>query len=124
MKIKVNLSDIAGTSAAPCVAVRNHFRYDKSTGHRSNDRDGTMYTILLLSQQADKMNVLVSDNSFAVTQEKLDEHTKTLDFVLVGFEGLEITPYAKANSTLYSARADGIQIVGTVGDNKKEEIEL
>lgn len=111
--------ELAGRDSAPLVGIRESFVYE--SGQKTDKRDGTSYEVLLLSQACEKLRVKVSaDETPAFSQEELDECNKSLDFVMVSFDGFQIKPYSMNNSMQISAKAESIKILGQLSQLKEE----
>jgi hypothetical protein len=106
-----------GSDSAPVVAVSDW--YDYQDGKRGK-RLGSRYTILLLADGCSQLAVKVEDEAPVITQEELDKHNISMNFVLARFGGCFVArPYADRNGQMQlSAKAEQIFILGKDGAAK------
>lgn len=99
-----------GNDLAPIVGVSDLYEY--KDGNRTSTRLGSRYTILLLADGCSQLSVKVEDEAPVITQEELDKHNTSMNFVLCRFEGFTARPYAdRAGRMQLSAKAERIVLV-------------
>lgn len=100
-----------GADFAPIVGVSDLYEY--KDGKRTSTRLGSRYTILLLADGCSQLAVKVEDaEAPVISQEELDKHNTSMNFVLARFEGFTARPYAdRAGRMQLSAKADRIVLV-------------
>lgn len=100
-----------GNDLAPIVGVSDLYEY--KDGNRTSTRLGSRYTILILSDRCSSLGVRVEDaEAPVITQEELDKHNISMNFVLCRFEGFTARPYTDRSGHMQlSAKADRIVLV-------------
>lgn len=99
-----------GTDFSPVVGVSDWYEYQD--GKPTSTRLGSRYTILLLADGCSQLAVKVEDEAPVITQEELDKHNISMNFVLCRFEGFTARPYTdRAGRMQLSAKADRIVLV-------------
>ena len=100
-----------GNDLAPIVGVSDLYEY--KDGKRTSTRLGSRYTILLLADGCSQLAVKVEDaEAPVISQEELDKHNTSMNFVLCRFEGFTARPYAdRAGRMQLSAKAERIVLV-------------
>lgn len=99
-----------GADFSPVVGVSDWYEYQD--GKPTSTRLGSRYTILLLADGCSQLAVKVEDEAPVITQEELDKHNISMNFVLCRFEGFTARPYTdRAGRMQLSAKADRIVLV-------------
>ncbi|WP_169009336.1 hypothetical protein [Faecalispora jeddahensis] len=100
-----------GADFAPIVGVSDLYEY--KDGKPTSTRLGSRYIVLLLSDGCFPLAVRVEDaEAPVISQEELDKHNTSMNFVLARFEGFTARPYVdRAGRMQLSAKADRIVLV-------------
>lgn len=97
-----------GADSAPVVAISDWF--DFQDGKRGK-RLGSRYTVLLLADGCSQLVVKVEDEAPVITQEELDKHNATTNFIFAKFHNFKATVYPSDHQIKLSAKADRIELV-------------
>lgn len=99
-----------GADFAPIVGVSDLYEY--KDGKPTSTRLGSRYAVLALADRCSQFSVKIADEAPVITQEELDKHNTSMNFVLARFEGFAARPYTDRSGRMQlSAKADRIVLV-------------
>ncbi|WP_306569135.1 hypothetical protein [Faecalispora jeddahensis] len=106
----LTFQQISGGLDLPLVKVSDWYEYQEG---KRGKRLGTQYLTLRIANGCELLAVRVEDaEAPVISQEELDKHNTSMNFVLARFEGFTARPYVdRAGRMQLSAKADRIVLV-------------